>query len=353
MSDVILYAALKENQKLNTELLQLCTGGASASISDFAEGAISAGYPYTSAGGASAETPGTCCPTALVEWTQVLTPFVETNTYGFKVCDTSGYYRCGSSCTWCVPPGVTRVQFQIWGPGGGTSGNCCCGGSPFGPSGAYAVVKMDVTPGNCYCLCGGCAYCCYANQNQPGICGSPSFVAGPGLNVCADSGVSCYNYWAQDINASGHGQGSSCGVPHFDGCSVSSCDGFNFCWDTGNDNTTICHAYSRQTWHLVCGNESCNIEAYGLNGMWPSMNIGQDLQNSTYSVSPPVFGYENMTCCVQWTGNTCRGCCYSAQNGYQQGPGFGGFADRKFGGCDGCGGDSGGMGMICVSWECN
>ena len=347
MSDVILYAALKENQKLNTELLNFCTGGSSASLESYAEGGITAGSPYAS-GGASGI--GTCTPQMVLDWNSNLKPFVDTNTYSINVCDTSGWYRCGASCSWTVPTGVTRVQFQLWGPGGGASSNCCCGGAPFGPSGAYAVVKMDVTPGNTYTLCAGCAYCCYAYQGAPGICGSPTFVTGPGLCVCADSGISCYCHWGQDISASGTGSG--CGVPHFDGCAPNSCSGWNFCWDSGNDDTEICHAFSRQTWYTNCKDETRNIEAYGLNGMWPAMKIAGDLNSGTYSVSPPVFGFENMTCCAEFTGNTCGGCCYNASNGYQQGPSFGGFADRRFGGCRACGGDAGGMGMVCVSWEC-
>jgi hypothetical protein len=87
--------------------------------------------------------------------------------------------------------------------------------------------------------------------------------------------------------------------------------------------------------------------------MWPRMTIGGNLQTGTYSVSPPVFGFENATCCLVFSGSTCAGCNRRASNGIQQGPAFGGFASMVFGGCSACGGDAGGMGMICVSYTCN
>ena len=81
------------------------------------------------------------------------------------------------------------------------------------------------------------------------------------------------------------------------------------------------------------------------------MKINQGtLENSSHSISPPVFGFENMTCKSSWQNNTCSGCCRCAAQGYQAGPGFGGFASQVHGGCQACGGDAGGMGMICVSY---
>ena len=347
MSDVILYAALKENLRLNNDLLTLCAGGSSVSIESYEEDAVATGSPYGSDSGAAGEE---CTPTIVSNWVSTLKPFVETRANGMKTCDNSGCFRCGSQCNWTVPSGVTNVQFQLWGPGGGTSQNCCCGGAPFGPSGAYAVVQMDVTAGDVYCLCGGCAYCCCAHQNTPGLCGSPTFISGPGLCVCADSGISCYCYWGTDINASMLGSGG-CGPPHFGNCGPESCSGWNFCWDSGSDDMDTCHAFSRQTWHTTCKNVACNITAYGINGMWPRMTIANSLNNSgTYSISPPVFGFESMTCCKRWDGTTCHGHCQQGRYGYQAGPGFGGFASTVFSGCGACGGDHGGMGMVCVSW---
>ena len=38
-------------------------------------------------------------------------------TSGIKVCDDTGYYRCGRNCSWTVPSGVTCARFQLWGAG--------------------------------------------------------------------------------------------------------------------------------------------------------------------------------------------------------------------------------------------
>jgi hypothetical protein len=86
--------------------------------------------------------------------------------------------------------------------------------------------------------------------------------------------------------------------------------------------------------------------------MWPYFCIGSGaLNNNTKSISAPVFGFENCTCTELWDGNTCHGCARAASAGFQQIPSVGGYASRVFGGSDASGGDYGGMGMICVSWN--
>lgn len=345
MSDVILYAALKENEKLASELSAIRANRAS-SLKQYSENAILPGGDVL-----ELSQSGSCIPTMVADWETYLKPFVEVRNNGFKVCDTSGNFRCGSTCAWTVPAGVTNVQFQLWGAGGGTSSQCCCGGAPFGPTGAYAVIKMNVSAGEAYTLCAGCARCCYATQTTPGLCGNPSWVTGPGLCICADGGVSCMNFWAQDIKAVGSGDNSTQGLPHFSLCAANSCAGWNFCWDTLNDDTDICHAFSRQTWHMTCTDPTRNVEVYGINGMWPSMFISQEGLTNTYSVSAPVFGFENATCCKVWTPLSEPGVCFQANQGVQQGPSFGGFATVSQSNTNACCGDAGGMGMICVSWN--
>ena len=185
----------------------------------------------------------------VTNWEATLKPFVETRANGMKTCDTSGYYRCGSQCNWTVPSGVTNVQFQLWGPGGGTSSNCCCGGNPFGPSGAYAVVQMDVTAGDVYCLCGGCAYCCCGRQTTPGICGTPTFISGPGLCICADSGISCYCHWGARYKCDSNWQRRWSGGIHTltDAQRVHAVV-TTFVGILATTTQTSCHAFSRQTW---------------------------------------------------------------------------------------------------------
>lgn len=348
MSDVILYAALKENERLTREYIDYKLGS-SVDISFYQTPSLCIGYPYLN--GALSDAASQTCPQLVRDWQRVLKPVVQSGSSGLKVCDTSGNFRCGASCTWTVPAGVTRVQFQLWGPGGGTSSNCCCGGAPFGPSGAYSVVTLDVTAGESYTLCAGCAHCCYASQTTPGLSAGNSFVTGPGLCVCAEPGYACYCHWAADIGTVCLGDGS-CGIPVPVGqiCTANSCAGWNFCWDSGNDNVCVEHAFSRSTWSVSCSDPSRNMTCYGINGLWPLMVIGNDNQSGTYSVSTPVFGFERCVCTETWTSSTCAGCNRRGDQGIMQIPGAGGYASQVHGGCNACGGDSGRMGMICVSW---
>jgi len=341
MSDVILYAALKENQRL----AYADSGGPDTT---FYETPQPAGYPVKGGSGGSLT-----CPQLVIDWETNLKPVVQTGSSGFKVCDVSGYYRCGAGCAWTVPAGVDRVQFQIWGPGGGTSTNCCCGGAPFGPSGAYMIVQMDVTPGESFTLCSGCAYCCYAYQTTPGFCGSPSYITGTGFGLCVDSGLSCYCEWNADLGNPTH----SCGLwlpdPGGNGCGAMQCSGWNFCWDTNGDDVCVPYAFSRQSWRFTTAPSGRNHKAYGLNGLWPSIVIpNSGMQSPGYTSSTPVFGFESCVKVEYWNGNTCSGCCRSAVGGNEQLaiPSAGGYASQVYSGCQSCGGDSGRMGMICVSY---
>lgn len=347
MADVILYAALRENQNLTQELLDICSSSSSTGIgTSFYTSPRPAGYPYV---GGTALTLGPQTPQIVLDWSCNVTPYVNTTCPGFKVCDTSGSFRCNACCSWTVPGGVTRVQFQVWGAGSGTSTMCCCGGAPFGASGAYAMVQMNVTPGEVYLLCAGCAFCCFASQTDPGLCGNPSLVCGPGLNFCADGGISCYCFWGADIAALGVGDGSTAGLPRFDSCAANCCSGWNFCWDSATDSTEICHAFSRQTWSVLCAGTGRCLCCWGINGIWPAITIGSSLSSGTFTIAPPVFGFERCTCCEAFGGTTCSGCARSAASGFMQIPGAGGYAAQVYGGCNACGGDSGRMGMVCVT----
>lgn len=347
MSDVILYAALKENARLTKEYTD---SKLSTIPATYFTSPQSAGYPYVSATGAA----NPLCPTIVSLWEEALIPNIKTGTTGIKVCTTAGNWRCGFCCAFTVPAGVTRVQFQLWGPGGGTSQNCCCGGAPFGPSGAYALVQMNVTAGEIYTVCAGCAYCCCGTQTTPGICGGPTWVTGPGLCVCADSGISCYCFWNADIQSTSCG----CAIPDptsFGGnsCSAHGCSGWNFCYDTFDDQTIVCHAFSRATWRVNCAGTGRNFLCWGSNGLWPHMRVGGQgncLQDSC-SFSTPVVGFQNCICAEYWSsGVTCNPFCRAAVAGFLQIPGAGGYAGRVFGGCNACGGDHGRMGMVCISY---
>lgn len=356
MSDVILYAAIKENERLARE-----GGSGSGSTFDYTQPAPK-GYPYGSAaadGGGGDEF--TACPSLVRDWVTNLKPLVQTHSNGFKVCDTSGYYRCGRSCNWSVPANVQNVQVQMWGPGAGTSGNCCCGGSPFGPSGAYMLLQFCVNQGETYCFCAGCAYCCWGEQTTPGICGNPTwFNSTVSLNACADSGISCYCYWHDDVG-SNFGCGHRVPDPDQKGgtCSANRCSGWNFCYDEYYDESSACHSYaSRTTFHLNSGaSDGRTITYYGLNGLWPAHCTGGsgNCLHSSSGFSTPVFGFESCVCAATYTGSdmneALRGCYWNAPNGYLRIPGAGGYHTYSCGGGNACQGDSGRMGMVCVSWN--
>ena len=155
MSDVLIYNAIKENTRLQTlynSLSYVATDPVAASVfTSNLSGAILPTSTTGLPGGSTAGDPSTY-------WCKI--PQMTGATGSVKVCDASGYYRCGASCTWTVPAGVTCAQFQLWGPGGGSMAPCCCGLQPFGSTGAYATAIMPVTAGNVYTLCAGCAQCC-------------------------------------------------------------------------------------------------------------------------------------------------------------------------------------------------
>jgi len=356
MSDVLLHNAFKDYFELNRRLIDHHGDG------------IDADYRYNMPGGlqctcGAVGTDSTFYGTKgkidltgtrfTDSWQSI--PQMCEPTDSFKVCDTSGYYRCGSSCVWVVPEGISKAQFQLWGPGGATSSQCCCGGAPFGATGAYASVIMDVSPGDTYDICAGCAYCCYAFQNGPGCggaaCGCPSYITGPGLNcLCADSGIACVCYWREAV---GHSSCETCSFPIGSQCSPNSCLGWSFCWDSGDDAGFIYYSYSNMTrFHGT----SDSGDVYGLPGMYPSLCIGKNLNNyygwgSSFTKGAPVFGFLEQSMCTECFQNrTCAPCCRSFVHGTGKMPipGAGGYGGAVAAGCNTCGGDSGRMGMVCV-----
>lgn len=290
-------------------------------------------------------------------WKTWVSPNIETRTNGFKVCNTDGaYWRCDASCTWTVPAGVTNVQFQIWAPGGGTSSQCCCGGAPFGPSGAYMLTKLNVTAGDVYTLCAGCSYCCWASQTTPGLTNTPSYITGPGLSICANGPVVCATCWSLDVGATTNANNTQ--WPSQDNCAPTQCSGWNFCWDSSDDNTYVPHSFSSYAnWCVKCSDTSKNQQYWGVQGLWPSMVLGSSLSSCFQSISTPVVGFENHTVAMDWpNGYACQGgsvggCYYNAPSGYLRIPGAGGFGLVMTGGGASIGGDAGRFGMVCVSWN--
>lgn len=111
-------------------------------------------------------------------------------------------------CTgYCVYPGVTTLQFEIWGGSGGAHGGCCCHqGQPSG-SGAYAIktlcacdLGLDTLGGMCYLLCIGPTTSC--SNHCCGCTGCKTYITGCGLtNFCAEGGMigksCCYLFYNQ------------------------------------------------------------------------------------------------------------------------------------------------------------
>lgn len=299
-------------------------------------------------------------------------------TSGFKVCDTSGYFRCNACCAWTVPAGVTCARFQIWGAGGMSGSAGCCGGAPFGGSGAYASVIMPVQSGWAYTLCAGCAFCCYAgwnttaNQN-----GCSSFVTGCNLtNFCAMGGIgsicteiidrSIYYFVTNTIDA----------IP---ACTSLAYLGFCLC-GTGSSfcSSAISTPYSGAG-TLCCGSgfasephlmyqmyhssatsygTAVGGTVYGINGAYSEFCINPTC-TCGYAKHPPVYGFTDLSQCVfefnpasSSGGNLCSASAtFGATTPSLQIPGAGGFAMRAYGGCVSICGDAGRMGMVCVSYK--
>lgn len=271
---------------------------------------------------------------------------------GLKIWD-AAVARCGICCAWTVPAGVTCIQFQIWGSGGGTSGQCCCGGSPFGASGAYATVTIPAVPGCVYTLCAGCAYCCFASQTTAG-CSSASYVAGFGLtNFCALGGSASQCSWGTNNQWN-----SNWPVPNSTG--PTSCSGWNFCWDGSADNTCREYEYSRCAPFYGTATSST---VYGFRGIIPRLYGDNSSVLNTWTQAAPIMGYLGQSacrvdfCCMA-TIATCGGCFASvtpgATGGFMLVPGQGGWPSTVCGGQSGTAytGDSGRGGMVCVSWIC-
>tara|TARA_B100000035_G_scaffold117767_1_gene99822 strand:+ start:2348 stop:3454 length:1107 start_codon:yes stop_codon:yes gene_type:complete len=367
MSDVLLYAAMKENQRLRDAYRDskiAAAGGANVYTAD--NGALGSADIITgiSCAAPSAGGSGTNSTARLkAEWAEVFGTLAAPKPNGIKVCDTSGYYRCGYCCGFTVPSGVSRITIQSWAPGGGTGSNCCCGGAPFGPSGAYTIVEFDVSQSESLVLCAGCAYCCFAYQTTNGYCGGNTwFCMANGPYVCTMSGLACFTDWmnatrSHSDNAYAGNSNNSAEIPsgsESNLCGAYQCSGWNFCWDSSNDQLEIDYVYSDiRTWNVYCMPQSRNPICFGVPSMYPYMKIASSLNqgNQSRSCPAPVPGYEDCTCVFCWNGNSCFGCNYTGCN-HRQIPGSGGAANSVFSGCQACGGDSGRMGMICVSWCC-
>lgn len=304
----------------------------------------------------------------------------------FNVCDTASTFRAGACCSWTVPAGVTAIQFQLWGGGGGSTSGICCSVSNFGASGSYAVIQIAAVPGCTYTLCSGAGgtygYC----NSTPGTAGSASYVTGYGLtSFCADGGLDSLN--SASCQAACNGETACCRWTTSALPSGGSC----ICTDGSLNSSSACcsgmveKVYLSPTYH---GTTSIPLQgsffntAYGI----PSMaGCGCTCGLCYYFMSPPVvsathtFGCSwcfsftlGQTCAVNMATSTtycnyfynsnclcscgCNtvvfGCWANACCGFLTHPGFGGFGSYyNSAGCW-CGafGDYGRAGMVRVTY---
>lgn len=289
------------------------------------------------------------------------------NNTGLNCCCTAGgaYWRCGSCCYFVVPSGVTKVQFTGWGPGNSTGGISGCGGSPYGSTGAFFTTTIDVTAGEGYTVCAGCAYCCYPGQNDVYYSnGGATWIQGPGLcNLCADPGRHSF------INVQAFNNGMSCrcraGVPwcmfnNSGGGCYCACSTY-YCFDNSCASCGCLSTIGNRMFAYGCSPRAIIYKVMGHYGGWC-----YDTNHYGHTTEPGVpfmcGANYNWTCCVGchfcWTSGTCYGKCCAAcciwqirGKGERRMPGLGGTMSHTMGGQGNCG-DAGRGGGVRISFIC-
>jgi hypothetical protein len=268
----------------------------------------------------------------------------------------SGYYRCGGCYQWTVPSGVCCMEVELWGTGAWTTGACCCGGSPFAPSGAHAFASVTVTPGQVWCFCAGCAQCCTcACSNGASVMFTQgSTMCGPGMTMCAQGAWTYLKHQTSNAYAFGHRCRNRVASPQ---CIESSggcwCNGgHNWCFDNSCESCGVIPmaAAEGRVFGCICANCPGNKFMYGIPGMHGCWCF--DTNNYGYYKSPPIPGFPNHSqCCLSHSSNSCHGCCCRAETGYNAFPGQGGTRTHAMGGTTNCKGDNGRTGWVRVRYN--
>ena len=311
------------------------------------------------------------CPCAVNLYTSV--PLLTGTTGTVLVCDTSGFFRCGATCTWTVPAGVTCAQFQIWGPGAGSMAGCCCGGGMPGGTGAYVTAITPVSAGQSYTMCAGCAPCCYP-QPGGGYCqkSPPSWVQGPAVcNLCAEGGTnwSVYNVADQGCNGANATGSAWCTHEFFPNSGTIAgpciCGSNNYCHQgcATCGEITVHRDFSVNYFGTTTNNCGIVVGIPGLHG-----GLCMDTNAFGHFMMPPVInlthtgafgGAPNCGCRICFTSESCFGGAncnagHSPSNGsgsIMQFPGAGGFGHKSMGGANSHCGDAGRMGMVRVTFR--
>lgn len=293
------------------------------------------------------------CPAFWYQGIQTAPPGVCTTpgaSNSICVVDTSIDYNAGATCTWTVPAGASFARFQLWGAGA-TQGNggCCCGGSPYGETGAYASAVVPVTPGQVYNLRAGCAWYCFASGNACQNQGCCSCVCGPNgtFQMFAQGGISWLNCWlscVQQACFSGYRvTGWNC--PGSGGaCLCQNCTDYcysNSCATCGK----MPFLYGIAEWG---GTAPAGVTIMGIRSMYREFCF--DTNHYGCQTHPPIYGFDTVTQCgLCWTSSRVHGCDYRAALNYNRYPGVGASATIAMGGCRPTG-DMGRTGMVCVTW---
>ena len=291
------------------------------------------------------------CPHATSFWSCI--PDLTGATLGFKVCDTGLQFNLGATCSWTVPNGVTRARFQIWGAGGGSGAGCCCGGSAFGSTGAYASVIIPVTAGSVYTLCSGCAaytLTCTTNATIGRIPGCPSWVAGAGLcNFCANGGQGRMGTWM-----AAYGQICQCRIfsmaAGYSVCGPFLCNcGVDYCYCGAACSGGIIPHVPGASYFGTTTSETSPSIVYGIRGMWECTCIYN--YGGICHQHPPIYGFPTTSCCGVYYNGICCGVTRSGCCGYLNIPGAGAAPSNATGGANGIFADPAGrMGMVCVTY---
>jgi len=285
-SNLLVYSQIQEeNERLKEKILEVKSGGG---------------------GGGTTWNPSS--------WAALPMLNQSTLTGDLVVGHTSGYAGCGAVCTWTVPAGATKAQFQIWGAGANGTGAECCGFGLPGANGAYATIVIDVTAGDQYTLCAGCALCCCIHYGgitgyskfkciaanalgDPTIANAcPSYVTGPGLtNFCAEGGMqweTCRWREAVAMQINNVDDPATVGTNYVCGCylnykqgglpSLDSCYGVLFGGSSNNRGPWICNAQNSITAPMggpICipfVKECCSSyygTTTGITGYYPAMQF--------------------------------------------------------------------------------
>jgi len=302
-----------------------------------------------------------CCPWDPSGWAGI--PLLDQTAVGSNyVCvydNSSGYVRCNASCTWTVPSGASKVQFQIWGAGATGGATQCCGGAPFGQNGSFASVIINACPGCQYTLCAGCAYCCWAQPGESGgSSGQPSYVTGAGLtNFCAMGGCSSLFCHMGAL----HNNSYSCCRFHGNDnpqCQSGGCICATNRWWCADNSCASCGLME-----YVCGKskyygsvtaEFGGAEVLGLPGVYSRACWDTNIYG--YYQAAPMIGIDHTKrtgsdCCMTWTsGECCGGCKCNGANSIFCWPGQGHFGVHTMSENTCYYGDSGRGGMVRVSW---